>query len=131
MRPPLIVRLLLAVVALAVAVSLAALERDHDRCETASTRAFLASQAPAPLLDRRLDAVIADCAGAEPLARIAVGLHVDRPRPAARLARVAAQREPDSYAAWGVLAATGRPAEARAAAERARALNPLSVAASP
>jgi hypothetical protein len=131
MRSTLIVRLLLAAAALAVAASLIGLERDHDACEQATRGAFLASQAPGPVLAGRLDALIRECDGAEPLTQIAVGLRIERPRAAARLAREAARREPDSYVAWGVLAVAAPPAEATVAQRRARALNPLSAAASP
>lgn len=114
-----------------MAVSLVGLERDREGCEEATTGAYLASRAPAPELRGRIDAVARECRGAEPLNRIAVGLRVERPREAARLARVAARREPDSYVAWGVLAVAAPPAEAAAAGRRAAELNPLSVAAGP
>lgn len=117
--------------ALAVAVSLVGLERDHEDCQEATTGAYLASRAPAPELRVRIDEVIRECHGAEPLNRTAVGLRVERPREAARLARSAARREPDSYVAWGVLAVAAPPAEAAAAKRRATELNPLSVVASP
>ena len=117
--------------AIAVAVSLIGLERDHDDCQDAVRLTFLASRAPEPQLQRRADALVGTCQGAEPLNQIAAGLRADRPRVAARLARVAATREPDSYVAWGVLAVAAPPREAAAAARRARALNPLSGGASP
>ncbi len=128
MRPPLIARLLLAAGAVAVAVALAAVERDHDRCQEALRATFLASDGPAPALERRADALTSECDGAEPLVQIAAGLRETRPRVAARLARAAAVREPDSYVAWGVLAVAATQPEAARAAERARALNPLSSA---
>jgi hypothetical protein len=131
MRSTLIARLLLATAALAVAAALVGLERDHDRCQDATRAAFLASRAPAPELRQRTRELARDCDGAEPLNRIAVGLRAERPRAAADLARTAAAREPDSYVAWGVLAATAPPREAAAATRRARALNPLSAGASP
>lgn len=117
--------------AIAVAAALIGLERDHDGCQDAVRATFLASRAPAALLDRRADTLVRECRGAEPLEQIAVGLRTTRPAVAARLARVAAAREPDSYVAWGVLAVAASPREAAAAARRARALNPLSVVASP
>ena len=117
--------------ALVVAVSLVGLELDHEGCQDATTGAYLASRAPAPELRERIDEVVRECRGAEPLNRTAVGLRIERPHAAARLARVAAQREPDSYVAWGVLAVTAPPAEAAAAKRRAGELNPLSVGASP
>jgi hypothetical protein len=128
MRSTLIVRLLLAAAALAVAASLVGLERDHDDCQDALRRAFLASDAPAPELAGSIDSLLRECDGAEPLTQIAVGLRIERPRAAARLAREAARREPDSYVAWGVLAVAAPPGEAARAAGRARALNPLSTA---
>jgi len=132
MRSTVVVRLVIAVAALAVAVSLLGIERDRDSCDDAVRQAYLGTKAPEPgLLDARIDSVIADCKGSEPLTGIAVGLRVERPRAAARLARAAAEREPDSYVAWGVLAVAAPPAEAAVAARRARALNPLSVAAGP
>jgi len=112
-------------------VSLVGLERDHEGCQDAVERAYLASRAPGPELRGHVDEVVRECRGAEPLNRIAVGLRIERPRAATRLARVAAQREPDSYVAWGVLAVAAPPAEAAAAKRRAGALNPLSVGASP
>ncbi len=117
--------------AIAVAVSLIGVERDHDRCQDAVGRAYLANRTPAPELQGHIDEVVRECDGAEPLNRIAVGLRIDRPRAATELAREAARREPDSYVAWGVLAVSAPPAEAAVAARRARALNPLSAGASP
>jgi hypothetical protein len=131
MRSTLIARLLLAAAAIAVAVSLVGLERDHEGCQDAVERAYLANRAPAPELRGHIEGVVRECDGAEPLNRIAVGLRVERPHAAARLARIAAQREPDSYVAWGVLAVAAPPAEAAAAKRRAEELNPLSVGASP
>ena len=112
--------------ALAVAGALVGLERDHDDCQDAVRATFLASHAPEALLRQRADSLLSDCDGAEPLEQIAVGLRATRPRVAARLARAAAAREPDSYVAWGVLATAAPPQEAARAARRARALNPLS-----
>lgn len=83
------------------------------------------------MLGERADALVRECDGAEPLNRTAVGLRARRPRIAARLARAAAAREPDSYIAWGVLAIVAPPREAAIAAQRARALNPLSADAGP
>lgn len=109
-----------------MAVVLVRSERDRDSCEQATQRAFLASQAPDRVLEPRVETMIAKCSGSDSLTRIAVGLRDRRPRTAARLAREAAAREPESYAAWAVLSTTAPPAEARAAARRARELNPLS-----
>lgn len=117
--------------AIAVALSLAGLERDHERCQDAVGRAYLATRAPAAELRGRTDEMVRECGGAEPLNQIAVGLRIERPRAAARLARIAAQREPESYVAWGVLAVAAPPAEAATAKQRAGELNPLSVGANP
>ena len=123
---------LTAVVAVAVAAALFAVEDDRDGCEDAARAAFAASRGPAAVLDRAAGRLIADCHGSEPLTRISVGLlEVGRARPAARLARVAADREPDSYLAWAVLARTASPPEATEAAARAEALNPRASAAGP
>lgn len=112
-------------------MSLVGLERDHEGCQDAVERAYLANRAPGPELRGHIDEVVRECRGAEPLNRIAVGLRIERPYAAAHLARVAAQREPDSYVAWGVLAVAAPPAEAAAAKRRAGKLNPLSVGAGP
>lgn len=93
---------------------------------------FVASQASErDLLAEPVGELIAGCAGSGPLTRIAAGLRERRPRAAARLARVAAAREPESYTAWAILAASAPSAEAAAAARRARTLNPLSADAGP
>jgi hypothetical protein len=131
MRSTLIARLLVAAVAIVVAGSLVGLERDHEDCQEAVGRAYLASRAPAEELREQADAVVRACRGAEPLSRVAVGLRIERPYVAARLARVAARREPDSYVAWGVLAIAAPAREAAVAARHARALNPLSADAGP
>jgi hypothetical protein len=131
MRSTLIVRLLLAAAALVVAASLIDVERDHDGCQDAAGKAYLASQARGAELAVRVESMLRECEGSEPLNRIALGLRIERPRVAARLAREAARREPDSYVAWGVLAVAAPPREAAAAQRRARALNPLSAAAGP
>ncbi len=123
--------MLLAVAALAVAGVLIGLERDHDGCQEAARTAFLASNASGSQLQAAADDLVRACDDAEPLNRIALGLRVERPRVAARLARTAAARDPDSYVAWGILAVAAPPAEAAAAKRQAGALNPLSVVASP
>jgi predicted Zn-dependent protease len=77
-----------------------------------------------------VDALLADCRGALPLARGSVALlKAGRAGDARRLAEAAARRQPDDYVAWlavaGVRAAAGDRAGATRARERARALNPL------
>jgi len=112
--------------AIAVTVALIGLERDHDGCQDAARSVFLSSNAPESRLRSSADVLARECGGAEPLNRAALGLRIERPSIAARLARTAAAREPESYVAWGILAVAAPPSEAAAAARRARALNPLS-----
>ncbi len=118
--------MVIAVAALAVAVALTRLESEHDGCGDATRRTFLASRSPEPVLRRGVEEMVRECSVSEPLTEIAVGLRARAPRSAARLARVAARREPDSYTAWAVLALTAPPDEAATAARRAAELNPLS-----
>lgn len=126
MRWTTVVRAVIAVSALVVALLLVGSERARDRCDEATRGTFLASSAPDPALQRHVSEMIAECSGGEALTDIAVGLRLDRPRAAVRLAHAATDREPESYSAWAVLAIAAPPAEARSAARRARALNPLS-----
>jgi hypothetical protein len=77
-----------------------------------------------------VDALLADCRGALPLARGSVALlRAGRAADARRLAEAAARRQPDDYVSWlalaGVRTAAGDRAGATRARERARALNPL------
>jgi Tetratricopeptide repeat len=80
-----------------------------------------------------VDALLADCRGALPLATGSVALlragHEDDAR---RLAEAAARRQPDDYVAWlalaGVRAAAGDRAGAARARAQARQLNPLAAA---
>jgi hypothetical protein len=79
---------------------------------------------------RAVDALLADCHGALPLARASVERVEDgRLEDAARLADAAARRQPEDYVSWlavaGVRAAQGDEAGAARARERARRLNPL------
>lgn len=112
-----------------MAAALVHTERARDRCEQATGAAFLAAEAAPATLATGANRVIADCSGSEPLARVAAGLRIERPRAATRLAAVAVDREPANYVAWAVLSISAPPAQARAAARRARALNPLSASA--
>jgi predicted Zn-dependent protease len=80
-----------------------------------------------------VDALLADCRGALPLATASVALvRAGRDGDARRLAEAAARRQPDDYVAWlalaGVRAAAGDDAGAARARERARELNPLAAA---
>jgi hypothetical protein len=126
MRWTTLARALTAVAAVAVAAALVAVESERRACDDASRAAFLASRGPLETLDPAVDRMIDRCPGSEPLTRISVGLvGFGRPMPATRLARAAVEREPESYAAWAVLAAAGRGDGARAAQARARKLNPL------
>lgn len=77
-----------------------------------------------------VDALLADCHGALPLATGSVVLvKAGRTADAKRLAGAAAERQPDDYISWlavaGVRAAGGDQAGATRARERARELNPL------
>jgi cytochrome c-type biogenesis protein CcmH/NrfG len=79
---------------------------------------------------RSVDALLADCHGALPLAQASVDRVEDgRLEEAARLADAAARRQPEDYVSWlavaGVRAAQGDAAGAARARERARQLNPL------
>jgi hypothetical protein len=78
---------------------------------------------------RSVEALLADCHGALPLARASVDRVRDgRLQDAARLADAAARRQPEDYVSWlavaGVRAARGDEAGAARARERARRLNP-------
>ncbi len=80
-----------------------------------------------------VDALLADCRGALPLATGSVALlKAGRPGDAQRLADAAARRQPDDYVSWlavaGVRGARGDQAGATRARERARELNPLAAA---
>ena len=80
-----------------------------------------------------VDALLAECHGALPLATGSVALvKAGRTGDAKRLADAAARRQPDDYISWlavaGVRAADGDGAGATRARERARELNPLAAA---
>jgi len=80
-----------------------------------------------------VDALLADCHGALPLATGSVALvKAGRAADARRLADAAVRRQPDDYISWlalaGVRAAAGDQAGATRARERARELNPLAAA---
>jgi predicted Zn-dependent protease len=90
-------------------------------------RACEAAQAD-PL--RSVDALLADCEGALPLATGSVALaRAGRLGDARRLAEAAARRQPGDYVSWLALAriraAQGDEVGAARARERARKLNPL------
>jgi hypothetical protein len=79
---------------------------------------------------RSVDALLADCHGALPLATGSVALvRAGRLEDAGRLADAAARRQPDDYVSWlavaGVRAARGDDAGAARARDRAKELNPL------
>ena len=79
---------------------------------------------------RAVDALLADCHGALPLAQASVDrVEQGRLEDAGRLADAAARRQPEDYVSWlavaGVRAAQGDEAGAARARERARRLNPL------
>jgi hypothetical protein len=80
-----------------------------------------------------VDALLADCHGALPLATGSVALvKAGGVADAQRLADAAARRQPDDYVSWlavaGVRAVRGDSAGAQRARERARDLNPLAAA---
>ena len=88
------------------------------------------ARTPRPIRSVSVDALLADCHGALPLATGSVALvKAGRTADAKRLADAAAQRQPDDYISWlavaGVRAADGDRAGATRARERARELNPL------
>jgi hypothetical protein len=117
-------RLSIVAGAVAVAAALYLDEGRRDGCEEAMAATFQKARGPGPALTRAVAELKDECSGSEPLSRIAVGLlSLDRTQQAAQLAREAARREPDDYAAWAVLAAVSKAN--RTAAAKARALNPL------
>ena len=113
------VRLLLALLA-AAAIAFGAVRFDGaTACEDARADPV-----------RSVDALVAECHGALPLATGSIALlRAGRIEEARRLAEAAARRQPGDYVSWlalaGVRAAAGDRAGAARARERARALNPL------
>ena len=108
------VRLVLALLAVAAIAFGAVRLAETDACSDA----------------RSVDALLADCHGALPLATASVELvEAGRLEDAARLADAAARRQPDDYVSWLAVAraraAQGDDAGAARARERARWLNPL------
>lgn len=120
-------RIALAVAAVVVAAFFAARLHDHQRCEDSRRIVFtvtLGGGSPAP---EDVARIRESCRGATALVAVAGGLHAQgSDEEAAALAREATEAEPESAAAWRALAETSQtPAEARAAAERFSALDPL------
>jgi Tfp pilus assembly protein PilF len=131
--PDVMVRIPLAIAALAVAVFLALELHSEHRLQRGKAAAFAAGQHALPP-DRRAG-VLDDLRAGQRLhpgtdallARALVELRAGNAADAERLARTATKREPRNWEAWRALAATlqGRDdAASRAASQRARSLNP-------
>jgi hypothetical protein len=103
---------------------------DDGRCTAAERQVFLGSTggAPAATIAPAVARVRSACVGSEALVSTAGALtFAGRTGTAARVAREATHRDPDSWAAWAAVAyATARsdPALAARARRRALALNP-------
>jgi predicted Zn-dependent protease len=127
-----LVRIALAVVALAVVAALAAELRAHDMLANAGEVAAQPKPAAADI-DAQLDDLktVADLrpGSQAALASAALNLRTRRYVAAVRDATRATQREPENFSAWVTLAvargATGDAAGRRAAFAKAHALNPL------
>ncbi len=120
-------RVAVAAAGVVAAAFLGARLHDDTRCEDGRREVFLAAQAdrdPSPGAVRRIRE---SCRGTIGLVSIAGSLHSrERDAQAAPFAREATEREPDNVAAWRALAVTSQsPAEAREAARRAKALDPV------
>jgi hypothetical protein len=126
MRSTLVARLVAATAALAVAVALLGAEDERRTCERATEGAYGNARASVAVLKPAVERLVSRCDGSEPLIGVSLGLlQLDRRHLARRLARVAADREPDSYVAWAVLQHTAPGQQARTAALHVRELNPL------
>jgi Flp pilus assembly protein TadD len=129
--PALLARLALAAAAVAIIALHATELRGYDACNAA--RRQVIGAAAAGDRARQADAtagVQAHCRGAAAIISVAAVLHREgRDREAQRLARQAADEEPQNATAWNALAVTadgaGDAVTARRAARRAVALSPL------
>jgi Flp pilus assembly protein TadD len=121
------VRVVLVVLAAVLVVALSLRLGDHDVCGDARRAVFGATtgQTPAAEVARHVRTVEERCRGSEALVATAGALRTaGDDAAAARLAREAARREPESFSAWRALAAVGDREEAERARRRALELNP-------
>lgn len=117
-------RILIVLVSLAGAV-LFALELGADRRCTGARGAIIESRARD---DGALEDLSAHCRGTQPRLDAAGALRAaDRDEQALRMAREAAQDEPENARAWRAVAALSTGAERSAARERLRELDPRSL----
>ena len=120
-------RLLLIALAAVVVVVLSARLDDHTSCQDARSAIFaaVAAEAGPRAVQQHVATVEERCRGSDGLVAAAGALRTlgDHER-ALTLAREAARREPESFAAWRAVAALARGREAREARRRGRALNP-------
>lgn len=122
-----LLRLLLIALAAAAVVVLSVRLGDHDACQDARRALFASAalQAGREAATTHVETIGERCRGSDALVAAAGALRTlgDRER-ALALAREAARREPESFAAWRAVAALARGREARDARRRGRALNP-------
>lgn len=120
-------RVAVAAACVVVAAFLGARLHDDNRCEDGRRAVFLAAQADADPSAGDVRRIRESCRGTVGLVSIAGSLHSrGRDAQAAPFAREATVREPDNVQAWRALAVTSQtPAEAREAARRAKALDPV------
>ena len=127
---PLLVRIALIAVAVAVGTLLVSWQRDTDRCKTTGQTLFfeLRDKAPADRITRRVEETMEYCHGGEALVgRAVIMSNEGEELHALTLAREAVKRDPESFSAWTGLAFVLResdPAQSRQARKRARELNP-------
>jgi hypothetical protein len=120
-------RLVLALICIAVVIGLSLRLADHEACESARKDLFaaVAGKADRSGAAEQVETIEDRCRGTEPLIAAAGALRTlgDRAE-ALRLARLATDREPESFAAWRARAVLASGREAREAAMRALELNP-------
>lgn len=120
-------RLTLVALAAALVVVFSARYADHRACDDARRGVFAAvtSTVSAEALERRLRTVETRCRGSDALVATAGALRTIGQRGRAlRFALRAADREPESFAAWRAVAALSTGDAQRRATTRASALNP-------
>ena len=127
----LVLRVLVAAVALALAVLLLSWRSDRHACERAGAQVFILRGASTAPLDAAIARMHRDCRSTiVPLAASGALRSAGADRRAAALAREAVREEPENFAAWAALyAALARidPHGAALAKERAGRLSPLFV----